>query len=438
MKRVLALLLAAFIAAALSSCMIKIEKKPTDPTVIEISTEEETQYRTVETVAAKSPAGLKAVASRYGYNALPLDSEKKLYDELLGIYLDISPEKDEESDLYPMPQVEINASLSEAEVRTVIKAIYADNPDHFWTSGTIGYYSDYETTIVRLYSRYSPDEVDKMQKEIRDALDDFKSGIAKGMTEYELELYTHDFILERSEYDKDVDPDNADNNDPDIYTVYGPLVERIGVCEGYARALQLMLNSVGIDCVCVSGVGNTELHMWNAVKLGDEWYLVDSTWDDREEIWYRYGYFNLTDEQMSEDHTPSPMFDELSDDEINGIIGSINCDVMNMFIPECTDSKMGYYYRNAPRLIDPASGDDIKEALLKAALNEEDAFTFYIDDELSFYDTLDELFNNLPQYFFDYIDEIDGKLPDYSLDKTNISYFYVEKNRIAVVDLSYL
>lgn len=67
-----------------------------------------------------------------------------------------------------------------------------------------------------------------------------------------------------------------------IRTVYA-LVTHEGVCEAYARSMQLVLNKLGIPCVPVHGLqtsGTPEAHMWNAVQIGNEWYVVDATWDD--------------------------------------------------------------------------------------------------------------------------------------------------------------
>jgi hypothetical protein len=65
------------------------------------------------------------------------------------------------------------------------------------------------------------------------------------------------------------------------------------VCQGYAEVFQLMCGCAGFDCVVVSGYGRglgfdplrevsdsfADNHAWNAVRIGDLWYLVDCTWD---------------------------------------------------------------------------------------------------------------------------------------------------------------
>jgi len=61
------------------------------------------------------------------------------------------------------------------------------------------------------------------------------------------------------------------------------------VCGGYASLLEVMCRSVGIKCIIVEGYSKTKIsdinktfknsdHGWNAVKLHENWYLVDVTW----------------------------------------------------------------------------------------------------------------------------------------------------------------
>ncbi len=52
------------------------------------------------------------------------------------------------------------------------------------------------------------------------------------------------------------------------------------VCEGYAKALQLLCHKAGIPCLQVSGYADGGGHMWAAVKLNGSWYFCDPTWDD--------------------------------------------------------------------------------------------------------------------------------------------------------------
>lgn len=75
-------------------------------------------------------------------------------------------------------------------------------------------------------------------------------------------------------------------------SAYGPLVDRVAVCQGYAEAFQLLMKLAGIDCLVVSGGtkrGGDESHAWNLVRLPGEQFLhVDVTWDSREEADLHY------------------------------------------------------------------------------------------------------------------------------------------------------
>jgi len=75
-----------------------------------------------------------------------------------------------------------------------------------------------------------------------------------------------------------------------IYTSAAAFVEPQGsltngvVCEGYAKALKVICDNLGIPCVCVAGLSDKSRfgsgHMWNLVQIGGIWYLTDPTWDD--------------------------------------------------------------------------------------------------------------------------------------------------------------
>ena len=208
------------------------------------------------------------------------------------------------------------------------------------------------------------------------------------------------------------------------------------VCEGYARSFQMLMNGLGIDCVGVMGESSDQMHIWNSVKLGDNWYNVDATWNDREEPYARYLYFNINDDELYSDHTLSPMFDELSDSEINGEEGKYSASVMNLFVPECHDRQMGYYYRESPHLND-FEGADVKVGLLTSAQKQEDYFVFYIEESLDYHEAVSQLFTEYPQYFFGYLNAVNNTLPDYSIDSSNASYYTHEKSRIVAVELHY-
>ncbi len=68
------------------------------------------------------------------------------------------------------------------------------------------------------------------------------------------------------------------------YMLLGPMFEGKAVCTGYAETFQFLLNYLNIACLYDRGKAD-EIHAWNLVQAGEdkEWYLVDVTWNDRED-----------------------------------------------------------------------------------------------------------------------------------------------------------
>lgn len=62
-------------------------------------------------------------------------------------------------------------------------------------------------------------------------------------------------------------------------TDYAALIHGTSVCQGYAMLFYRLCLEYGIDCRIISGVAGGGLHAWNIVKLGNQYYNIDSTWD---------------------------------------------------------------------------------------------------------------------------------------------------------------
>ena len=427
-KKCVLLLTAVLLAVVLSACdFLKVLPAYFTPETV-------TPYLEVVPDELTYSEGYEPVTSTRSYDMLPLEGEKQLYTNLLDVCYEFFPEKDNYG-IYAMPQVKLDGySLTDAQARTVIKALTDDHPEIFWLTGTIGCYSDNEETVIRLYSNYSPEEVDARVNALRTAVNEFYATVPDGLSAFERQVLVHDFLIDSVEYDSNADDPN--NISPDVFTVYGAMVNHVAVCEGYARAFQMLLNGLGVECVGLMGQSQGENHMWNAVKEDDLWYQTDVTWDDQEQPYARHLYCNVSEDVMLQDHTLLPLFTDLSDSEINGVGGDYNASVMNIFVPQCTDGRHSYYAQKAPRLSD-FEAKELKSHLLTAALSKEEYFVFYIDEGLDFDDTVSQLFADYPQYFFGYLRDVDYSLPDYSIDSSNASYFTDDKSRIVAVELHY-
>lgn len=147
-------------------------------------------------------------------------------------------------------------------------------------------------------------------KETRDNIVKSLNGI-----DYNKIMNAHDWIINNLQYEQ-----NITNNN--VYNLYGALIEKSAVCEGYAEALKYILDEVDIPCVLVSGTatnseGKTERHEWNYVQLYGKWYAIDSTWDDpvvkgtgyvSDSIKHRY--FLVGSNEMNKNHFPNGQMTE--------------------------------------------------------------------------------------------------------------------------------
>ncbi len=123
--------------------------------------------------------------------------------------------------------------------------------------------------------------------------------IKSDMTDYEKELAIHDYIVTNCEYGY------VDYSNDYAYRAYGALVQGKAVCNGYAEAMALLLNCVGVENEIMTGWASSELHAWNRVRLDGKWYQVDSTWDDPipdRGSFAGHQFFNVTDEIMDDTH----------------------------------------------------------------------------------------------------------------------------------------
>ena len=84
----------------------------------------------------------------------------------------------------------------------------------------------------------------------------------------------HDYIINHTTYDSLRSDYNITTYRSDI--AYGPLLQGYGICGGYADAMELFLEKMGIINYKIS----SDQHVWNAVYLDQKWYHLDLTWDD--------------------------------------------------------------------------------------------------------------------------------------------------------------
>ena len=185
--------------------------------------------------------------------------------------------------------------ISEDSVNVIADYFWGDNPLHYWVVPYI--FTDGEKSVLRIKT---PDDMSISQAkqysgEIEQAADEFLSDISSNAMEAVTQI--HDRIVERVQYDQTMSSTNNTN-------LYGALVDKTAVCDGFTSAFQYLTALAGFDTVFVRGTTPKGIpHSWNMIRIGDEWYAVDTTWDT-----YFAGnhilreYLNVTSTEMDKEH----------------------------------------------------------------------------------------------------------------------------------------
>ena len=257
-------------------------------------------------------------------------------------------------------------------------AIRADFPDLFWIPGS--YYISQSGEVLSIaYTRTGEDpgyiagksEAAKMSSAMNAEVKGFLASLKSGMSDYDIELAAHDWIAQRITYNHSAasDPDSH----PLAFTAYGALVEGSAVCEGYAKAMKLLLNSAGIHCITVTGTLSNQGHMWNMVKVGGKWYNVDVTSDDGTAGLYHH-YFNQTDEHMQ---GATYKFDPDFSDEI------LDGESFNLKRPKATATDYCYYRMTGYTVMTLTPDKTFVEAVKRAKSDGRKVLEIYIDKSVN-------------------------------------------------------
>lgn len=185
-------------------------------------------------------------------------------------------------------KIPITVPVGYEDMLLSVEAFFADKPYYLSGSLEVMYQYDDNKTDIEINKINNKKMVKRIKRTAR------KPDLA-GNDDLETLLNIHDYLINHVEYDY-----GPINENPKKFSVAGALLEGKAVCEGYARSFKYLCDIYRIPCILVTGTIRDESfgsdfnkHMWNYVKLNNEWYIVDVTWDDFETInpSDRYSYF---------------------------------------------------------------------------------------------------------------------------------------------------
>lgn len=263
----------AVVSVSFASCGYK------DAGFTEKTTRSDSVEQTEQTVTA---------SGKYYYNKLS-DREKRAYDKIL-------------SEIYTMPEEEVYISnVKSKELDTAYNALLKDNPDVFFTGRQV-HHRELGLGLLCTFEYIFPAEEYEMRKAELDAVcDEVIESLSDPDDEWQTELEIHDYVIENCRY-------KIVENEHIYSSAYGALVNGEAACEGYSKAIHLLLDRAGIENYVICGKATNDnssvLHMWNIVKINGDFYHLDATWNDpTDNESENHRYFNVTDEMISQTHS---------------------------------------------------------------------------------------------------------------------------------------
>lgn len=420
----------------------KLNAESKKPTLGGILTAEQIDITDTSNGDCRTVSKNMAAAGYYGYLPqqagladMKTEAMRTLYHALVNSAYSIS-DKQNSKGYYCVAKVVLkNEKMDESNIRVTISAFENDNPQIFWISNVYSYAYYGQDTVVQLYSYITADQCSSLIAQLNTRVEKYIALVPANLSEFERELKLYDLLAANCSYDSAAVKDSSMWR---AYTVFGALVNGKAVCEGYSRAMQLLLSYAGMQCRLVNGEGQSALHMWNLVRIDRAWYHLDATWNDGDDM-ADHAYFNLSDAQIRADHVISPLYSTLTKDQMEGDNG-IQRISYNLSLPSCNSDAANYFRVKGAALTSySASSDRTVIAALSAAAQKHSAyFTIYVANNLDYDGAVSKLFLNSPYKFLYYVNEANREVSAESRIRYDKTVYVQEKVcRGITVKLSY-
>ena len=194
--------------------------------------------------------------------------------------------------------------INAEEAQAVWSLLRMENPIFYWLS-SVCYYTPtrFYLSADEAYATYASRAA--YDADIKQMLTEAKARLTPAMNDVERALVLHDYLLSLIDYAYVPGTDTPETA-VWAHNIVGAATMGKGVCETYAKTYQLLMQSVGIPTLYVTGYAG-EAHAWNLVYLSGEWVGVDVTWDDMGNGTYLTSHFGLSASALAKDHTQAPV-----------------------------------------------------------------------------------------------------------------------------------
>lgn len=186
-----------------------------------------------------------------------------------------------------------------------------EHPEYYWLYNGVLFQENKSGLATTFYivtsSQYdTPQKRAAIDAKISGKVAEYAAAIGGLTTNYEIAKVIHDKMIRDAKYRSDA---GSDPKDLYAHNIEGIFTGKGGVCEGYSKAYQYLLNQYNIPNLYVAGLAddgeNYIGHAWNLVMSDDDrFYNVDVTWNDLDTASISYEYFFKGSDFFDLDHIP--------------------------------------------------------------------------------------------------------------------------------------
>lgn len=206
-----------------------------------------------------------------------------------------------------------DSSLSNEDTVKVISMFRNDNPMYFFVGNNYLYSMDYDSETEKNYvgavyiacvEEYTSGTARQAERRaLETQITAAREQVEAQDTAWAKARAANDWLCNSLTYAYDAsgNPDDSMAS----HSIVGAFDERYcaAVCEGYAKAFQLLMNAAGVANAYIIGLGNGGGHAWNMAQMDDGYYYYfDVTWNDSTSS---DKYFAAGETSFSKNHTPN-------------------------------------------------------------------------------------------------------------------------------------
>ncbi len=166
---------------------------------------------------------------------------------------------------------------------------YYSNPEFYYLMNGLRYSSSNQIYPM-VYDAFADEESRKSTTAgIKSVLSSYESAARSYSSEYDMVKAIHDKLCDTVTYNNEAANDQQPEQQSFSQSIYSALILEDTVCAGYSSVFEMICNKLGIDSIKEVSEG----HAWNRVSVDDIWYVIDCTWDDRDDTAGKFYKFFL-------------------------------------------------------------------------------------------------------------------------------------------------